>query len=323
MTGTRLYQYKSSMPEFNDFAIYELTGQILYIDNTPKDTMAIILENLKGAAAVNQDVLTQVYGDMEAASAKFLTGDPMWDYNPQQFWVYPTEAPKVIESHKLKMVRSKIYVDDFYGNLYHSDNGYYVVITEFNQKDMRGVPGLGIGEARVYRSLEEVAAAEKEYEKKKVHEWKSEHFYRKISDQYGKNFPSKIDSMIDSMCAVLNIDRSQLTFDTVGIDLVDMAIHWNHDRYWLFDRWYPGALAFYGECYKQIKGDGKWIVRQEKSDGEDGEVLVPHLVLEDGEDVFDSNSFYKSLMEWPIGMQIAGDWDGTWREYKRRQKEDR
>lgn len=323
LTGKRLEQFKSATPGSNDFALYELpAGQVLYINHSPRDTTAIILENLKGAASLNENVLMETYGDLETASAKFIAGDPMWDYNPQQFWVYPADEQKVIKNHQLKLLERKIYVNVFHSNLYQSERGYYVLLTEFNQKDMRGVQGLGIGEGRVYQSLGDVKADQQEYERKKASSGKSEHFYRKISDQYGREFPSKVSMMIDSMCAALNIDRKILTYDSAGMALVDAAIHWNHDRYWLFNRWYPGVLAFYGECYMRVKGDGRWVVQQEKSsDDHEEDVLIPHLVLADGDDAFDSNDFYKSMLEWPIALQEAGDWDGTWRAYKRRQEE--
>jgi len=316
--GKLLQEFKSSLPDYHQFEVYQLsTGQLLYLNHTRNEMTAAIFENMKALASQSDDVLAQVYGDIEAAAAKFLQGDPLWDYNPQEFFVWPRDEQTVIKNHRLKLVERKVYVDDFFSNLYQSDGGYYVLLNEFNQKDKRGVEGLGIGQARVYKTLDEVKDARQKYQENRSRARESEHFYRNLSDRFGKEFPAMIPQLIDTMCRVLNIDKSQLTYDSLGIGLVDEAIHWNHDNSHLFNQWFPGALAFYGECYRLVKKDGKWEMRQEKEEVAFKErvtlrkILIPHLALSNGIDAFDSNDFYKTVYEWPTSLMVAGDWSGA------------
>jgi hypothetical protein len=299
-------KFKSELLDFTSIEVYELTnGQILFINTTNNSKSAAIYENIKALASECNDVQNQFYGDLETSSEKFINGDPLLDYENDGQWVYPKDEKKVIQNHKLKLVESKVFVETFYGNLYKSDNGYYVLINEVNQKNGGGNK-MGILTARVYESLEEVRKAQAKYEKFKNEGVKSEHFYQKISDKYGKDFPSFTKQLIDSLPLVLNFDKEQLTFDSIGMTIVDEAIHWNHSNYSLFDNWYPSVLAYYGQCYIVDKKVGSWIVKKDT----EYDVFIPHLVLSNGEDAFDVRDFYKDLSEWAIPIKIAGDWDG-------------
>jgi len=95
--------------------------------------------------------------------------------------------------------------------------------------------------------------------------------------------------------------------------IIDEAIHWNHYNASLFDNWYPGVLAYYGQCYMTEKKEGNWVVKKDK----EYNVLIPHLVLSDGKDAFDMRDFYKDLYEWPISIKLAGDWDGHRRQMRK------
>ena len=58
---------------------------------------------------------------------------------------------------------------------------------------------------RIYDDLQAVRDAQAKYEKFKDEEVKSEHFYQKISDQYGKKFPAHIKNLIVRITACLKL----------------------------------------------------------------------------------------------------------------------
>jgi hypothetical protein len=301
----KLDQFKSESLDYTSIDVYELpAGQILSLNTTQHSKSAAIYENIKALASECNDVLDEQYGDMDTASAKFVKGDALLDYETFGQFVYPQDEKTIIQNHRLSLVETKVYVEPFYGNLYRSERGYYVLITEADQKNAVGNK-MGILIAHVYESLEDVRKARTKYEKLKNEGVKSEHFYQKISDKYGKDFPLYTQQLIEALPGALNFDKEQLAFDSIGMAIVDEAILWNHPDYTLFDKWFPGVLAYYGQCYMTGKGDGNWVVRKEK----EYNVLVPHLVLSGGEDAFDILEFYKALYEWPISIKLAGDWD--------------
>lgn len=305
---------KPEIPQLFDFEVYQMqTGQILFISKSENNKSATVYENMKGLCSDNNDILNQYYQGMEAWTEKLVTGDPLLDYDIDGHLVYPKDIPALIKNHKLSLVESKVYVNDFYGNLYKSGRGYYVLIDEVIQKNGAGnrMPILTV---RIYEKLEDVKNAQAKYDKYRNEEVKSEHFYQQISDKYGKDFPVYAEKLIDTLPSILNFDKEQLSFDSVAMSIVDEAIRWHHSNYKLFDIWYPGVLAYYGQCYMANKKDGEWIVKKEK----DCDVWTPHLVLSNYEDAFDVYDFYKDLSEWPQSIKVAGDWDG-WRKKMRKQ----
>lgn len=310
----RITNLKSEMPQYFDFDVYEMqSGQILFISKSENTKSAAVYENMKGLCSDNNDILSQYYQGMEAWTEKLVAGDPLLDYDIDGHLVYPKNIPALIKNHNLSLVESKVYVNDFYGNLYKSDKGYYVLIDEVNQKNGAGnkMPILTV---RIYEKLQDVEGAQAKYEKFKNEGVKSEHFYQQISDKYGRDFPVYTQKLIDTLPSILNFDKEQLSFDSVGMSIVDEAIRWHHSNYKLFDIWYPSVLAYYGQCYMTDKKDGKWIVKKEKEYA----VWTPHLVLSNNEDAFDVYDFYKDLSEWPQSIKEAGDWDG-WRKNMRKQ----
>jgi hypothetical protein len=308
-----LEKYKKELHEFTSFEVYELpAGQFLFLYTIHNTQAAAIYENIKALASECGDVLNQYYGGIENSSKKFINGDPLFDYETDGHLVYPKDVTAIIQNHKLTLLETKVYVKDFYGNLYKSEKGYYILVDEINQKNGAGNKML-ILTARVYESLEDVRKAQARYKKNREKEVRSEHFYQKISDRYGKDFPNYTQRLIDSLPLVLNFDQTQLTFDSTGMEIVDEAIHWIHSDYKSFNKWYPSVLAYYGQCYMSDKKDGKWIVVKE----DEYNVLTPHLILANMEDAFDVYDFYKDLSEWPISIKEAGDWDGWQKEMRK------
>jgi hypothetical protein len=171
---------------------------------------------------------------------------------------------------------------------------------------------------RIYEKIQDVRNAQTKYKKFKNEGVKSEQFYQKISDMYGKDFPLYTQRLIDTLPDILNFDKEQLSFDSVGMSIVDEAIYWHYSNYKFFDTWYPSVLAYFGQCYMTDKKDGKWIVKKEK----EYDVWTPHLVLSNNEYAFDVYDFYKDLSEWPHSIKEAGDWDGQRKKMRKQMKLD-
>jgi hypothetical protein len=323
--GSRIVQYekpkrltnlKSDMPEYYDFEVYELsTGQILFLDKSENLKSATIYPDLKTLSSENTTIEQQVYGseDDEYLMKRLAAGDALLDYEPNEHLIYPKYEKDLIKNHKLALIESKVFVDvSFYGNLFKSENGYYMLLDDFNQLNVPKTGKLGIGTLRIYEKLGDVREAQRKYEKFKNKGGTSEHFYKKLSDRYGKNFPEHVPQLIDSLPMLLNFDKEQLSFDSAGIDLVDEALKWNGTNYKLFDRLFPYVLAYYGQSYIKDKQDGKWIMYLDK----EYKVWIPELKLKDGSAAWDWIDFYKNLYEGPIPLRWAGDWDGTRRRIR-------
>jgi hypothetical protein len=258
----RLSNLKSDMPEYYNFEVYELTaGQILFLDKSQNFKSATIYPDLKTLSSDNNTIQEQIYSsdDDEYLMKKLASGDALLDYEPNDHLIYPKYLKDLIINHKLSPIEQMVYVADFFGNLYKSENGYYILVDEVNQKNGAGNK-MRILNLRVYDSLEQVRQAQKKYEVFKNKEVTSEHFYQKISDKYGENFPKFVPQLIDTLPTLLNFDKEQLSTDSAGIDLVDEALKWNGTNYELFDTWFPSVLAYYGECYIKNKQEGKWTM---------------------------------------------------------------
>ena len=305
----RLSNLKSDMPEYYDFEVYELsTGQILFLDKSQNFKSATIYPDLKALSSDNTTIEEQVYSsdDDEYLMKKLASGDALLDYEPDDHLIYPKYLKDLIKNHQLSLIEQKVYVSDFFGNLYKSENGYYILVDEVNQKNGAGNK-MRILDLRIYDSLEQVRQAQKKYEEFKNKGVTSEHFYQKISDKYGEEFPSFVPQLIDSLPLLLNFDKEQLSFDSAGIDLVDEALKWNGTNYKLFDTWFPSVLAYYGQCYIKDKQDGKWTMYFDK----ESKVWIPEVKLIDGTSAWDWIDLYKDLCEGPIPLRWTGDWDGT------------
>lgn len=307
----RLTQYKSDLPEWYDFEVYELkTGQILLLDKSENFKAAAIFPDIKTLAAEKSSVLETAYGyeDEEHLMKVLASGDRLSDYAVNDHLFYPKYLEDLIKNHKLILIEQKVYVSDFFGNLYKSEKGYYILVDEVNQKNGAGNKML-ILSLRIYETLQQVRDAQTNYEAHKNEAVISEHFYQKISDKYGKRFPEFVPQLIKALPSILNFDEEQLSLDSLGIDLVDEALKWNATDYKLFDSWFPAVLAFYGEAYIADKKEGRWAMLYEKGD----KVWIPGITLNDGSPAWDWRNFYKDLYEGPIPLKWAGDWDGDMR----------
>ena len=310
----RLTQYKSDMPEWFDFEVYRLnTGQILFLDKSENFQTAAIFPDIKTLASEKTSVLETAYGsdDDEHLMKVLASGDRLSDYDINDHLFYPKYLKDLIKNHRLTLVEQKIYVSDFFGNLYKSENGYYILVDEVNQKNGAGNK-MQILSLRIYETLQQVRDAQTQYEAFKNKGVTSEHFFQKISDKYGEKFPEFVPQLIDTLPSILNFDKEQLSFDDLGIDLVDEALKWNGTDYKLFDIWFPSILAYYGQCYITAKQDGKWSMNFDK----ENKVWIPEIILNDGFSAWDWRSFYKDLYEGPIPIKWAGDWDGNMRKWR-------
>jgi hypothetical protein len=313
-SSKRMNDIISESAQYFGFEVYQMqTGQVLYLGKSDHEKFAVIYQDMKALSSDNYDVLNQYYKDMDAWTEKLIQGDPLFDYETDGYLVYPKDISALIKNHRLALSESKVYVDNFYGNLYRSDKGYFVLIDDLWQKNGAG-RRMGILTVRIYEHLQDVRNAQSQYLKHKKEAGRLEHFYQRISDKYGRNFPVVTNKLIDTLPDILNFDKIQFSFDAVGMAIVDEAIRWHHADYEFFNTWYPSVLAYYGQCYMTEKNDGKWIVMKDGN----GDVWIPHLVLSNGEDAFDTLAFYKDLLEWPHSMKEAGDWDGQ-RKYLRKQ----
>ena len=310
----KLKNFKSEMPEYFDFEVYELnTGQILFIDKSQNFKSATIYPDLKTLSSDNSTIAEQVYGsiDDEYLMKKLASGDPLLDYEPDEHLIYPKYEKGLIKNHKLTLIETKVFVAaDFYGNLYQSENGYYMLVDDFDQFNVLKTEKIGVGTLRVYNNIDEVRGAQKIYEEFKDQDVTSAHFYQNISDTYGQNFPELVNQLIDRLPELLNFDKEQLSINSSGIEIIDEALIWNGTNYKLFDSWFPSVLAFYGQTYISEKKEGKWTMHNDNED----KVWIPEVTLSDGFSAWDWRNFYKDFYEGPIPLKWAGDWDGNFRK---------
>jgi hypothetical protein len=303
----KLSDLKSDMPEYYDFEVYELsTGQILHLDKSKNQKKSIIYSNLKTLCSEHSGITDQVYGseDEDYLMKKLASGDLLLDYQANEYLIYPKYLKELIKNHKLTIAEQKVYVDDFYGNLYKSDNNYYILVDEIKQKNGAGNK-MQILNLRIYKTLKQVKEAQTRYEENKDKAGTSEHFFQKISDKYGENFPKFVPQLIDELPSILNFDKEQLSFDNSGIDIVDEALLWNCSNDSLFETWFPPILAYLGHCYMENKKEGKWVMYFDK----DYKVWIPEVKIKDGTSAWDWIDFYKSMYEGPIPLRWTGDWE--------------
>lgn len=303
-----LLQYKPEIPEYLDYKVYQLpSGQILYMESTKSKVYAAVYENIKTLASERSEIEAQEYilHDDEYFMKELSLGNRFLDYEPNQHLVYPKYLDAIIASHQLELKESKVYISDFQANLYLSELGYWVLIDEVHQPNRSGLP-ISILDLVIFEDLDDVREAQKQYERTKGTEVRIEDMYRQISEKYGVDFPQHVDSLISLIPTLLNIDEEHLSIDEQGIQIIDEAIHWNHNNFDKFETWFPSILAYYGEYYIRSKHIGKWEVEIDK----DSNVWIPQITCDDKSAAFDSRAFYTSLLEWPLPLKEAGDYDG-------------
>lgn len=303
----RLSQYVSDLPEWYDFEVYKLnTGQILYLNKSKNEQAASIFPDLKTLASENTSILEkEYYSDDEEYLMKVLaSGDRLLDYEPQYHSIYPKYLKDLIKNHNLSLIEEKIYVSEFFSNLYKSEHGYYILVEEVNQKNGAGNKKL-ILDLRIYDDIEQLRMDQKRFREFSESPIAWEHLYQQISDKYGQKFPDLVFPLIDKLPQLLNFDNEQLSFDSNGIDLVDEALKWNGASEKKFNEWFPSVLAYYGQCYITKFKDGEWNVTYDKED----KLWIPEVILKNGDSAWDYINFYKSLYEGPVPMRWIGNWD--------------
>jgi hypothetical protein len=116
----RLTQYKSDLPQWYDFEVYQLnTGQILFLDKSENLQAAAIFPDIKTLASEKTSIQEEEYGsdDDEHLMKKLASGDRLSDYDVSDHLIYPKYLKDLIKNHKLSLIKQKIYVSDFFGNL--------------------------------------------------------------------------------------------------------------------------------------------------------------------------------------------------------------
>lgn len=303
----KLPAYQSDLSDMNDFAVYRLDSkQILFI-NLEHSKSATIYKDIKTLASENGDIEAIAYGfeDDEHYMKELAKGNALNDFEPNEHLIYPKYLNQIIKSHQLTLKESKVYIHEFCGNLYRSQKGYWVLIDDVNQPDRVGEK-LPILELRIFEDLEGLKKAQANYEKYKNDELKREHFYQRISDEYGANFSNHIDTLIHKLPQILNIDEEEFSISKDGLSILNEAIKWNHYDEKLFDTWFPSVLAYYGTYYIQSHQQGKWESKFDKVN----KVWIPQITLDDQTAAFDMLDFYKDLLESPVPIEWAGDFDG-------------
>lgn len=305
----QLTQYKSDMPDLFDFNVYELTtGQILLVDKSIYHPQAAIYPDLKTLSSERSNILEQVYSaqnEDEYLMKRLAAGDRLEDYVSEEQLIYPKYLNDIIKHHQLKLIEKRIYVSSFFGNLYESAKGYFILIDEPKQENGAGTK-MPILSLRIYDNLQHVREAQARYYAFANRGVTTEHCYKQISDRYGKDFPRYVEQLTDSLPALFNFDPEQLAFDSAGIDMVDEAIKWNWDST-QFDTWFPAVLAYYGQCYINVKQESRWDMLYDEAN----KVWIPEVKLNDGTFAWYWLDFYKGLLEAPIPLRWAGDWDGA------------
>ncbi|KIC64219.1 hypothetical protein [Chryseobacterium taiwanense] len=280
----------------SSLGVYKLrNNQILFLNDYGTKKYAGIYPDLKTLASEEINISEQYYSsdDEEILMKKLASGDALTDFEPNEHLVYPKYIADIIKNHKLELIEQKVYIKEFYGNLYKSKrNGLYFLIDEINQKNGSGSV-MKILEINIFDNLIDVRNAKKNYTKFKDKPFFLENFYQKISNQYGKDFPKYVTQLIDKLPKILNIEIENLTFDEKGLETLDEAIVWNHEKSQLFDQWFPCVLAFYGQYYIQNKKDGKWITKFDK----ESDLWIPQLELNNGRFAWDEWQLYKGLYE--------------------------
>jgi len=312
----KLRRFKSGAPELFSFEVYELNnGQIAYLDKSTRTKSITLYENLKALCSENSSIAEEFYaGQSEKKQMKQLAkGDPLTDYEPNEHFLYPEYLKRLIKSHKLKLTETKIPIGrSAYASLFRSSRGYYMLIDDFSQKNASGTAPITMGAVRIYTSEDELKEARESYANAASGTVIYEHFFQNISNQYGSAFGRQAPQIANSLIATLNLGLQELTYSHSEIELIDEAIKWNAASGLSFNKWFPLALAYYGEFYMHHLNNGCWDMRYDYMNA----VWIPEVMLNDKRDAFDVFEFYKNMLEGPIPLKLAGDYDGFARRLK-------
>lgn len=309
----QLKQFNGDVYDYFSFEVYQLpNGQILFFEFAENSQSAGVYRDIKTLASEKNYIEDIEYGvDDEYYMRELAKGNTLSDFDPNFHLVYPKYLKEIVQNHKLILRDSHLYVDEFWGNLYESKMGYWMLIDEVNQENGTG-GSMPILSLRIYSNRNQVKEAERAYKIILEKGIVTEHFYQKISDEHGKDFPSRVDELLNKIPEVLNVDLDQLK--NSRFEIIDEAINWNHGSNESFDSWFPSALAYYGDYYIRTFRTCKWESKLDTL----ANVWVPQITLEDGTQGFDMYDFYKDIYEGHISVEWAGDFNGTRKQYRKK-----
>lgn len=296
-------RFDSEVPAEFTIDVYQLrSGEILFMEKDKGRHWNTLFPDLKTLASSVLGLYGQYhqqYLSEEAILAKLKNGDPLEDFEIKEHLVYPNDVGGIIQSHDLAQIESNIHVSEFRSNLYRSSKGYFVLIDDPDQTGASGEK-LQILSLSIHESIDDVKARERTYHYYKNNPRPPEHFYKQVSDQYGKDFIHHVPRLISELTEILNLDPNQISTLNGTIPLVDDALSWVAKGDSNFDQWFPSILAYFGEYHIQNKPGCRWKMTFDPR----GRVWIPEVILPNGKPAFDSNDFYKSMLEGPIPM----DW---------------
>lgn len=304
LSGKHLKKYKAEFEEYFGFKVFQLSnGQVIirYKDESS------LYENLEALAFDNDQVLNIHYPEgYDSGKEEFINGKLPKEFNINNYFVYPKEAKKVIETHELIKIREDLKFDNtFKSILYKSANGYFILMEDFEQLNVGGTAKIGIGTAYIFETLEDF---EKEY--KRILDWRKEydanpelrggiHIYKDLSDKYGKNFPNHTIEELKKLPSILNFDSTELKFDEKCVLILTESIKWNYGGEEFLNKIIHPILSYIGEYYK-AEGKGDWNMKLDR----EGKVWEPWFTNKEGKELFDIINLYKDFLEAEYGIPM-------------------
>lgn len=106
----------------------------MFLDKSESLKAAAIFPDIKTLASEKTSIQEEEYGsdDDEYLMKILASGDRLADYDVNDHLFYPKYLKDLIKNHNLSLVEQKVYVSDFFGNLYKSENDYYILVDEVN-----------------------------------------------------------------------------------------------------------------------------------------------------------------------------------------------
>lgn len=295
--------FESEVPAEFTIDVFQLrSGEILFMEKDKERQWTTLFPDLKTSASSVWGLYGQYHQQFlseKAILTRLKNGDPLDDFEIKEHLVYPNDVGEIVQAHGLVLIESNIHVSEFRSNLYRSSKGYFVLIDDPNQIGGSGEK-LQILSLSIHESIDEVKARERNYHYYKNNPRPPEHFYKQVSDQYGQDFIQHVPSLISKLTEILNLDPNQISTSNGSIPLIDDALSWVAKGDSNFDQWFPSILAYFGEYHIQNKPGCRWKMTFDPK----GRVWIPEVILPNGNPAFDSNDFYKSMLEGPIPM----DW---------------
>lgn len=302
--GKHLKKYKAEFEEYFGFKVFQLSnGQVIirYKDESS------LYENLEALAFDNNQITYIHYPEGgDSGKDEFINGSIPKQYNIDNYFVYPKEANKIIESHQLNPIQEDIKFDrEINSILYQSPKGYFILMEDFSQINPRTNKKLGIGSAKIFQRKKDF---DDRYQK--VLEWRERfdsnpelsigvHIYKDLSDKYGKDFPNHTSNGLNKLPAILNFDSTKLVFNKDCISILTESIKWNYGGDEFLDIIIHPILSYIGEYYKS-EGKGDWNMKLDR----EGKVWEPWFTNSEGKELFDIINLYKDFLEAEYGIPM-------------------